>query len=85
MEVVKIEKLEQYLKIRQRELSMVVGGLSNSKSKMKDKWTLEDEQEFIKIIFRKKEIESLLKKIIDIDHYIKKSEENIERIKSRKQ
>ena len=77
------EKILQYIKLRQKELGLIVGGLNHSRRLTKNKWTPKDELEFQKVNSRKKEQDCLLFRIKHIDKYIGRSKRNIERIKNR--
>ena len=62
--MIKMEKIMEYIKIRNTFLSKQESGLSNSKIKCGDSgnWTPEDERDLLILNSRKKELQSILGK-----------------------
>lgn len=75
-----IEKVREYLTLRQKMLSKYVGGLSRSKRKYPKSWTEKDDIIFIKANYKKKEVESIITKLKNIDYYIHQTQKEIERM-----
>ena len=89
-----MEQILQYLDIRNRYLSRLVGGLTHSKRRCgkSGNWTEEDECELINLKSRQKEIQKTLSIISgkgldgikNINYYINLTKNNINRINDRK-
>jgi hypothetical protein len=84
----------EYLKIRQRRIDRIIGGLLNSKRKCGDSgtWTKKDEKEIIHLKGRQEEIQRTLAIINPngkerghkpIQHFIDKETQDFERMRKR--
>jgi hypothetical protein len=89
----KMEELVEYLKVRERRLSILIGGLINSKRRCGNSgnWTKDDEHDLVKLKGMQKECQEV-KAILtgkgtqhkDIQFFIDKELKDIERIKNRR-